>query len=406
MKILMVGAGAVASVASKLLSKEKNISKIICASNDLKRGKEFIDTKNSKIELKKIDASDKKQIARSARDVDLIINASIPYFNRNIMEAAIMSGKNYQDLCSYLYDYKTSEQLKFHNRFQKAKLVGLINTGIAPGVTNLLSAEIADRLDSISDIRIRLLEEQKSSEFIFAWSPEVALDVLSAPPPTYKNGKLQFAERYGDVEEYQFPEPYGKRYIFNASGDEAVTIPLYIKTKNLTLKSGGLDNEFVRVLFKLGLLNRKAVKVKSERVMRSKSGKKIRNSVVPIELLSTIAPKIPTPKEMTEMIRKGIIENAAFVSVVEGIGKESGKKIKIKIAAIYPDLKHISKIFRGATYISYPTGLAVTCFTKILPEIEEYGVFPPEALSAKNRKTMLLELENKGVIIDEQFSKA
>ena len=42
MKILILGTGAVASVASKFLSKEKKISQIVCASNNLKLGKEFI----------------------------------------------------------------------------------------------------------------------------------------------------------------------------------------------------------------------------------------------------------------------------------------------------------------------------------------------------------------------------
>jgi len=321
------------------------------------------------------------------------------------MEAALKTGANYQDLCSYQYDYKTSEQLKFHNRFKKAKLVGLINTGIAPGVTNLLAAEMAGKLDSVSDIKMRFLEEQKSSEFLFSWSPEVTLDVLSAPPAVYKNKRIQFVKKFGDVEEYEFPEPYGKRYIFNASGDEPLTIPLYIRVKNLSIKSGGTDNEFARMLYRMGLFSRKSIKIKNN-LMR-KSGLKAKNEiVVPLEFFSTIAPEIPTPKEITKMIKDGILENAAFISVVEGIGIESGKNIKIKMTAIYPDLKQIFKKMKGATYISYPTGLAAAAFAKTIPKIKENGVFPPEALNSDLRNEILLNLENNGTIIDEQFSKA
>jgi len=41
-KILIVGAGAVASVISSELAKERNISRIICATNDVKRARHFI----------------------------------------------------------------------------------------------------------------------------------------------------------------------------------------------------------------------------------------------------------------------------------------------------------------------------------------------------------------------------
>ena len=114
MRVLLIGAGAVGSVISKLLSKEKSISEVICASNDLKRAKEFIDTKNSNVCLAKLDASNTNQVVKAAKGCDLIINASLPHFNEKIMTAALKVRVNYQDLCSRLKDLKTPEQLQFH----------------------------------------------------------------------------------------------------------------------------------------------------------------------------------------------------------------------------------------------------------------------------------------------------
>jgi saccharopine dehydrogenase-like NADP-dependent oxidoreductase len=393
MKILLIGSGSVGSVISKLLSKEKQISKIICASNNIKEAKKFINQKNKKIKLIKLDASDIKQVVKAAKGADLIINASLPNFNENIMEAALKVKANYQDLCSHLKDLKTPEQLKFHNRFKKAKLVGLINTGIAPGITNLLSKEIADRLDKVEEIKIRLLEEQKASEFVFSWSPEVTLDELSAPPLTYKNGKFKLLKAFGDLEEYNFPHPFGKRYTVNIYGDEISTIPLYIKVKNVDFKSSGSDIDVSKMIYRLGLLNKKPIYLN-------------KNKIVPLEFFTKMIPKIPSPNEMSRMIDNGIIENAVFISIVEGIGIEAGRRIKIKNTVVYPDLKQISKIIKGSTYISYPTGLTASAFSKIIPKIKEYGVFPPEALDAGLRKEVLIDLENKGIVVDEQFSKA
>ena len=73
---------------------------------------------------------------------------------------------------------------------------------------------------------------------------------------------------------------------------------------------------------------------------------------------------------------------------------------------MFPDLKEISKLFPGATYISYPTGVAAYAFFKAFKKIDNYGVFPPEALNSEIRRDVLIELENKRILINNQFSKA
>ena len=89
MKILIIGAGAVGYVLSNFLGKDKNVSKITCASNDIKRARDFIDAKNKKIKLINLDASKKDQLIRAAKGVDVIINASLPELNETIMQVAL-----------------------------------------------------------------------------------------------------------------------------------------------------------------------------------------------------------------------------------------------------------------------------------------------------------------------------
>ncbi len=407
MKVLIVGAGAVASVLSKQLSKDRHISEIVCASNDIKRAREFIGANSrdmraksarkaakaaSKISIAELDASDKRQIANAARDFDLAINASLPNFNRNIMEASLKAGANYQDLCSWLRDCRHAEQLRLHKKFKRECLAGLINAGISPGITNLLAREAADKLDRVFEIKIRTIEEQKGSELVFAWSPEVTLDELTAKPLAYRNGRFVLLRQFGGLEEYNFPK-FGRKHAVNVYGDEISTIPHYIKTKNIDYKACGTDIEFSKALWRLGLFSKKPISV---------HGKK----VVPLEFFKKISPKVPSPKKMLGLLKSGVIENAVFSAVVEATGSEQGKKIKIKNTALFPDLKEISKRAPGATYISYPTGIAAAAFSKVIPRIGEYGVFPPEALGAEARRDALVALEGSGIVIEEEFSKA
>lgn len=392
MKILLIGTGAVGSVLSRYLSRDEEVYKIICASKDTKRAKEFIDTNNKKIKLVSLDASNIEEIVSKAKGVNLIINASLPRFNENILWAALQVGAHYQDLASELADSKTAEQLKFHKKFQRAGLVALINTGVAPGITNLLAREAADKLDEVDEIHFRCIEEQRASEFIFAWSAETTLDDLTAPPLIYRNGKFILTKPFENPEEYEFPQPFGKRHAFSIYGDEVATIPLFIKVKNVDFKSSGADVEFSKALSRLGLFNKKSIIVEGSKI-------------IPLEFFKKIAPKVPSPKKMTQLIKSGIIENAVFALVVEVIGKEQNQSIKIKMGAILPNLKEIHKTFPGATYISYPTGTAAYSFLKIIPQVKSSGVFPPEALDDKMRKIVMLTLESSGIIISQQFQK-
>lgn len=366
MTILLIGAGAVASVLSRYLSKDRTITHIRCASRNKKRAEEFIDFSHRKIRFVQLDASHVDQIVSAAKGVDLIINASLPRFNHHAMEAAVRVKSHYQDLASELSDLQTSEQLEFHPLFRKVKRIALINTGVAPGITNALARELADKLDDVESIRIRCLEDQQTNELVFSWSVETTLDDITAPPLIYKNKKFVFTKPFGDAEEFDFPKPIGKRRVYSLYGDEVATIPLFINVQNVDFKSGGSDIEFSKTL--IG------------------SGKKI-------------VSKLPSPLEMAQLLKSGTIENAVFALVVEAKGKKDGRQKTMRASIVFPDLREIAKTCSGATYISYPTGLAAYAFSKVFPKMNSCGVFPPEALDREIRAMVFDELKKQGISI-------
>lgn len=390
MKVLLIGSGAVASVISKLLISDETITQITCGTNDLESAKEFIPT-SDKLRLTEINASKKEDIEKIGEGVDIVINASLPDFNEVIMEAALSVGINYLDLCSHLKDGKTAEQLKFQKRFEDKKLRAIINAGISPGVTNLLVAEAADKLDEVEEVKIRTIEEQKASELIFSWSPKVLLDELTANPLVYRDGKFDFLKPFAETDEYEFPEPFSNRKVVTIYGDEVATIPFFIKLKNIDYKATGTDVDFGKALSRLGLFSNEPINIDGVKV-------------IPLQFFQKIAPSVPTPKEMIRLLAEGVIEEAYFAALTDIVGLEDGKRVRIRNLAIFPEIKKVQEIFPGATYISYPTGLAAYAFLKSFDLIKDYGVFPPEALERHIRKKVLLELENQGIVIEEEFS--
>lgn len=394
MKIFIIGAGGVASALCKCFEKDKKVVAVTCASNNIKKAKEFIQTRGRKIKLLKsnIDASNTNQLAKAIMGFDLVINASLPNFNQQVMKAALQSKVNYQDLCSWLPDFKSAEQLRFHEKFRKAGLIGLINTGVSPGITNVLAAEGKDKFEEIEEIKIRGIEEQKAHQLIFAWSPAITLRELNCPAPVFRNKKTFFVEPLSDGEIYQFPEPIGKKYVVSVQGDEVSTLPLYINVKKVDYKVCGTDIDFGEALSRLGLLSGRSIRIYDKKVK-------------PVDVFLKLAPPVPSPKEMQKLIRTGIIENAFYLAVIDIIGKQGGKKMRMRNVVVYPDLNEIAKRMPGATYISYPTAVAVASFAKIIPQIKMRGVFPPEALTSKIRRDILIDLEGYGITVQQEFSR-
>ena len=165
---------------------------------------------------------------------------------------------NYQDFSS---DDWQIEQLKFDADFKKLGLKALINASAAPGVTNLITAELASGLKRIEHIKIRLLVDVSSDVPFTAWAKSIFFDQIWTKPLTWEFDKMEIKNNFSEEEKYNFPEPHLNQKCWLLSQEEIGTIPKYIKTKHADLKAGGSEIELARTLFKLGLFEKKPTKI-------------------------------------------------------------------------------------------------------------------------------------------------
>ncbi|MDO8655991.1 MAG: saccharopine dehydrogenase NADP-binding domain-containing protein [Nanoarchaeota archaeon] len=362
MNVLLIGWGSVGKIIAQELAKENLISTIVCASRKIPLRK----PKSQKIKFRQLDAQHQDQIELAARGMNLVINASLPQYNISIMKAALKAGAHYQDLCSYLRDHKTPEQLQLHRQFQGQGLVGLINTGISPGITNLLIREAADQLQKVNSIKIRVLQEENLKKKMFAWSPEVTVLELTVNPLVYRQGKNKFVRPFANEEQFHFPS-IGNRKMYAIYGDEVATLPRYITTKNIDYKCGGTAIEEMRPLLK---------KYSAAEILTRVSG--------------------PDEKSIITSVQEGMNAVCAMAVVVEG--KSGYKKKNVRFDVFFPDLQQVNKIFPGAGYISYPTAIAAAVFARNILSLPA-GVYPPEALEKDIREKIMMQLKSKGIKI-------
>lgn len=360
MKIFVVGAGAVGSVLAKILAKERGVS-VTCAANDLAAARRFLGASNRRIRLVRADASDAASIARKAKGAGLIVNASLPKFNLKLMRAALAARANYLDLDSFLKDWVHAEQLMYDKMFAKAGLVGLVNAGVSPGLTNLLAAEAADRFSRLDALHFRILEEQDADRFIPSWSPDVLKDELEAWPLVFRRGKFVHVRPLKGSQSFRFPAPFGRRRVVSIYGDEVATVPLFLPVRSADYKAGGKD---------------------VEHALKAKDGGEW--------------PEVPSPEEMRQLVKDGVVRDARLIVSVEARGKRQRGKGPLAFHAVFPDIRSIMRKYAGATYIGYPTALCAAAFALSIPSIKRKGVFPPEALDAAVRAGVLKKLESAG----------
>ena len=368
-----------------LCQKDKQVKEIICCVRNIQKAKVFLPGGFKKIVLKEIDViKEKKRLLKEISGVDLVVNAASSRINLQILDAAYRAGVNYMDLASHhLHNPFKAEQFEFDGKFKRKGLKGLICAGIAPGISNLLIRQLAEKFDAVDGIKLRLAENMVSEDIISSWSPDLAIEELADDVPVYKKGHFVLKEPFSGEEIYDYGEPFGKMAATMICQDEQVTVPRFIKINNMDVKSGGSDIEAMKLFYRLGFFAAKPVTVGGEIIYLK-------------DLLKKIMPPTPSPKEMMHIIRKGRINEALFGIVVEVNGRKKGKKLKVKSRLICPSIFEINKLMPGATYISYPTGLAAYLFIKALAHADFSGVLSPEGLDSKIGFAVLRDFIKKG----------
>jgi saccharopine dehydrogenase-like NADP-dependent oxidoreductase len=366
MRIFVLGAGATGSLLAQLLQRQGHT--VWCGDRDLERARRFLGKKSS-IPIVEVNARNLHGIVRAARGCQLIVNASASVFNQIVIRAALRLRAHYLDLSSHLTrnPFK-AEQLAYSRRFQEKNRTALINTGAAPGLTNLLVKRAAETLHEVESVQIRLYESTESEDPISQWSPEVTFDEAISRPRVYRNGRFKMGKRFAELEKFRFPDPIGTANVVLAAQDEVGTLPYFVPMQNMDVKIGGNEFDRLRRWYKQGKLS------KSRGIVRQRF------------------PHTLSPRKIAKLIRRGELQNARFAAAVLVRGIKRGKKedqcLLIRTECLFPTLYQIRQQGLYTTPVAYATAHVAALFIKFFPR-DLPGVFPPEALPAETRRAIV-----------------
>jgi len=375
MNVLVVGVGSVGSVIAQYLQQDNSIGSLTLADKDISRARN-IAGKHGKVRVNavRIDASDPRALERLMKGKGIVVNSGHPMFNEPLMRLSRELGIAYVDLASS----NMKDQLAQDAAFREANTLGVVGMGEDPGLSNIYARYAADRLTTVSQIKVRDGEfsVSKLRGFVPLFSPEVFFEEVLMDAIIFADGKTKHLSPMSEREVYDFPPPLGRQTVYALEHEEVQTLPYYIKkgVQYVDFKLA-LSDEFVsnvKLLKELGLLSTKPVSVK---------GAKVRPFDVFIATL-------PIPVSVASAL-----SGHAGISI-EVSGTFHGKGTKYILSTQMSHEEAYKRYKSNAT--SFLTGIvpAVYASTFAKGKVKQKGVIPAEMLDAD---LMLGELTKAGV---------
>src|SRR5262249_50973933 len=187
--VVLGGAGAIGRVIVRDLYESNSKNQILIADFDEQSSRDIASSYRSKrVSYAFADARSPSRLTSVLRDRSVVINCTRHQFDLNVMEAALRAGTHYLDLGGL---FIWTRQLRLHRRFVDAGLTAILGMGCSPGLTNVMAAAAAAKLDRVKSIRIRIGGVDFSSRngnFAFPYSAQTIVEELTLPSWKWSHG--------------------------------------------------------------------------------------------------------------------------------------------------------------------------------------------------------------------------
>lgn len=255
------------------LIRSPKVDQVIVADNDLKRVQSIIDRlADPKIVPVELDVSKFDEVVQLMTRCDAVISCVTYQHNYNLAKAALEAGTHFCDLGG---NEETVEKEFLLNDLAKERGITIIpDLGLAPGMVSLLAITAAESLDELYDMRIRVGGIPVDPEGPLKYAQSFAIDGLINEyvenVTIIRDGKEFQVPSLTDVEEIEFPRPFGKMEAFNTSGGISTLPKTYSgRIQHLDYKTIRYPGhcEQVNLLKHLGLMSSKPVDLPSGKVV-------------------------------------------------------------------------------------------------------------------------------------------
>lgn len=258
------------------LLRNPNVERVTIAdaeSRPLKETEAFINSPNDlRLSFRKLDVTDKEKVKALMSDHDTVISAVTYKYNYDLAVLAVVCGCNFCDLGGN--NTIVQKELALHDRAKKKNITIIPDCGLAPGMVSVLVADGVSRMDAVDRVRIRVgglpREPMPPMNYMLVFSVHGLINEYVEPCYKLEDGEIVETQPMVDVEDIDFPQPFGRLEAFNTSGGTSTLPQTYRRrVRQLdykTIRYPGHCAQF-KLLMDLGLTDPKPVAVGDVKVV-------------------------------------------------------------------------------------------------------------------------------------------
>ena len=380
MRFVILGAGLQGSACAFDLLQSGDADRVVLADMNVSRIPAFLEPyrNDDRLELVQLDANDEDAVRRALDDAVGCMNALPYYFNFDMARLAVDVGAHYADLGGNTEIVR--QQLELDARAREKGISVIPDTGLAPGMVNVLAQAAISGMDEVEAVRIRVgglpKEPAGPLKYQIVYSLEGVLDYYTTRSWVLRDGKPTEVDALSEIERIDFPDPVGTLEAFHTAGGLSTMAWDYegrIPTMEYkTLRYPG-HAEIMRAIRDLGLLDTEAVDVGG-------------TAVAPRDLfIAVVDPKLRKPGSPDLVALR-----------VEVTGELDGRPRRVQY-----DLLDYYNPSTGISAMERTTGfsLAITGRMQADGRIDRSGVFTPD--QGVPADEYIRELRDRGIRIQK-----
>jgi saccharopine dehydrogenase-like NADP-dependent oxidoreductase len=211
------------------------------------------------------DLSDPATVAGVVASADVVIGALASRYGFAVLRAVIEAGKDYCDI-----SFMPEDALELDDLARARGVTAVVDCGVAPGMTNMLAACGAQRLERTDSIELYVGGLPAAPEWPFQYkagfAPHDVIEEYTRPARLVEGGEVVVREALSEPELMEF-EGVGTLEAFNTDGLRSLVTTLDVPNmKEKTLRYPG-HIELMRVFRATGLFDTEPVDVGGQAVV-------------------------------------------------------------------------------------------------------------------------------------------
>jgi lysine 6-dehydrogenase len=379
MRMLVLGAGLQGSACAFDLLQDKEVEQVRLADLKISHLAPFLAPYSGRRLLPTpLDVRDEDAVRGLMRECDAVMSAIPDDFNFDVARLAVEAGVHFTDLGGNTEIVNQQKTLDAEAR--KKKITVVPDSGLAPGMVNILAEYGIRQLDVVRSVRIYVggLPEQPEPplNYQIVYSLEGVLDYYTTLSWVLRQGKRTQVRALSELEPVSFGNGVGTLEAFHTAGGLSTMAFRYEgkipEMEYKTLRYPG-HAERMEAIRDLGLLELEPVDVKGMKVVPRDA------------FMAIVGPRLTKPEG------KDLVALRVVVSGTKG-GKP--KTLTWELIDRYDEKHHISAMMRTTGY-----SLSITGMMQVRGQVQPAGVHTPDECVPPD--LYISELAKRGVKIRE-----